>query len=226
MIRKGAKTQQKLHPRPPRREKEKEVECQSNRVRIPGNDWSKCPILTTVPRLRFSPFFAPLNWSQASGLVGVIMEARNILGPGNEFKLVELGTCNGESASMFLGSGMFDKVWLFDYWTNERSEGLCEYNMRRYEDKAFMVYGDVNEMVKAWEIKIDMIYIDAGHQYKDVQQNLEDWDQHVRTGGVFSGHDYSKSWEGVKRAVDEFAKAHGCKIKTFEDSSWLIEKTW
>lgn len=47
----------------------------------------------------------------------------------------------------------------------------------------------------------DLIYIDALHYYDDVLADLKAWLPKVRSGGIFSGHDYP--YEDVKRAVHE-----------------------
>jgi hypothetical protein len=47
----------------------------------------------------------------------------------------------------------------------------------------------------------DMVFIDAGHTYEEVKQDILNW-QGMATI-VFCGHDYSDLWPGVKRAVDE-----------------------
>ena len=46
-----------------------------------------------------------------------------------------------------------------------------------------------------------MIFIDAGHTYDEVMVDMK-WAMD-RGVPIISGHDYSDSWPGVKRAVDE-----------------------
>ncbi len=55
----------------------------------------------------------------------------------------------------------------------------------------------------------DFAFIDADHSYEAVKQDLAAWYPKVRSGGLFSGHDFR--WEGVKNAVVEFAKANNLK---------------
>jgi predicted O-methyltransferase YrrM len=49
----------------------------------------------------------------------------------------------------------------------------------------------------------DFIYIDGDHTYEAVRDDAAAWWEKLKSGGVIAGHDYG--WEGVKRAVDEFA---------------------
>jgi hypothetical protein len=53
--------------------------------------------------------------------------------------------------------------------------------------------------------KLDLIYIDADHDYKSVREDLELSFNKVKIGGHICGHDYvAPRFEGVVRAVDEF----------------------
>lgn len=53
---------------------------------------------------------------------------------------------------------------------------------------------------------LDMVYIDAQHNYKDVKEDIAMWWTIVRPGGLLCGHDYLAHKWGVKRAVDEFVE--------------------
>lgn len=50
----------------------------------------------------------------------------------------------------------------------------------------------------------DLIFIDGLHTYEQVQKDCENYYSKVKSGGVFSGHDYNLI-SGVNRAVKEFA---------------------
>lgn len=50
---------------------------------------------------------------------------------------------------------------------------------------------------------LDFVFIDAGHSYKEVKEDIEAWLPKVKYGGWLAGHDYnSVSFPGVKKAVD------------------------
>jgi hypothetical protein len=83
---------------------------------------------------------------------------------------------------------------------------------------------------------LDFVYIDAGHTYQEVMDDLTNWWDKCKSGGVFGGHDYGyPSCPEVKKAVDDFIKS---KIPTFitelntlfigtrvgESSEWAIIK--
>ena len=79
---------------------------------------------------------------------------------------------------------------------------------------------------------LDFVYLDARHDYDSVKQDIGDWADRVRPGGILGGHDYLDGYIdqgdfGVKSAVDEFAAAHGLKVHTTPGdapwTSWLVE---
>jgi hypothetical protein len=51
---------------------------------------------------------------------------------------------------------------------------------------------------------IDFIFIDANHDYDNVKKDIEAWFPKVKIGGVIAGHDYTKYWPGVVKAVNDF----------------------
>lgn len=68
---------------------------------------------------------------------------------------------------------------------------------------------------------LDFVFIDASHDYDNVMIDLKAWYPKVKKGGVFAGHDYP-SWDGVRRAVDEFfMNSH--QILT-QEACWKINK--
>lgn len=64
------------------------------------------------------------------------------------------------------------------------------------------------------------VYVDAGHGYVEVLEDIQAWLPKIKPGGVMSGDDFS--FPGVKRAVDEM---FGEKIESkYEGNKWLYRK--
>jgi len=63
-----------------------------------------------------------------------------------------------------------------------------------------------------------LIYIDADHDYRSVKNDIKNWKEKVKAGGIISGHDYHS---GVKQAVDEIFGEKN--VKAFKDSSWAVQ---
>lgn len=67
----------------------------------------------------------------------------------------------------------------------------------------------------------DLIFLDGSHDYEDVKWECENYSTLVKPGGVLSGHDYN-IFEGVNKAVDEFAKEVGKEIHLLPGNIWYI----
>jgi len=66
--------------------------------------------------------------------------------------------------------------------------------------------------------RFDMIFIDAGHEPQEVEQDIRSWGPLLKTGGILCGHDYRNEYPGimevVKRLVPQFRVV---------DSIWTTE---
>lgn len=57
----------------------------------------------------------------------------------------------------------------------------------------------------------DFIFIDGLHEYDQVLKDCRNYYSKIKSGGIFSGHDY-KVIKGVGKAVDEFAAEVGATV--------------
>ncbi len=74
-------------------------------------------------------------------------------------------------------------------------------------------------------VAVDFIYIDAGHDFDEVQVDLDNYWPLLKPGGVLLGDDYlPRIFPGVVQAVHAFADSRGV---TFErhNEKWLIHKS-
>lgn len=72
-------------------------------------------------------------------------------------------------------------------------------------------------------VKAGFIYVDAGHEYEDVLEDLNLCLPLLENGGVFCGDDYSGAWPGVVRAVNQIADREGFWV-TSEGCTWRLRK--
>jgi predicted O-methyltransferase YrrM len=61
--------------------------------------------------------------------------------------------------------------------------------------------------------RLDYVFIDGGHAYENVLEDIACWQPLVRPGGILCGHDYAmeqdgSGWNGVARAVREKLPGH------------------
>lgn len=70
-------------------------------------------------------------------------------------------------------------------------------------------------------VRADMIYLDASHEEEDVYQDLVCWWDLVGPGGVMLGDDWN--WDGVRMAVERFAKEQKLQIFQRHDK-WELRR--
>lgn len=68
----------------------------------------------------------------------------------------------------------------------------------------------------------DLVFIDSDHSYEGVKNHVGVWWPKVSSGGWLSGHDYS--WDGVKKAVAEFAENNNVDFEKSLGDTWWIKK--
>lgn len=83
---------------------------------------------------------------------------------------------------------------------------------------------DAAEALRRSDVQADLIYLDAGHEERAVQGDLESYWPLLRAGGTLFGDDYTAvAWPGVAIAANRFAKHIGCPIEGQGDK-YMIRK--
>ena len=167
--------------------------------------------------------------SSIEGLIDLIEHT----GIDDTSKVVEVGSYYGASTVMFAVSGA--KVDSIDCWSNDvsdinqdgnkmdndifnRIEKCYDENIKNYPN-INKVKSDARLVIDNYEDKsLDLVYIDANHNYEDVKKDLLMWEKKVKDGGWLCGHDYTLI--GVIQAISEI---FGINPVTFDDSSWAIK---
>ncbi len=71
-----------------------------------------------------------------------------------------------------------------------------------------------------YDLSLDFVFIDAGHDYESVKKDLAAWWPKVKPGGTFAGHDYTTDYPGVIQAVEEKFGGPQRRVAT----SWVVTK--
>ena len=71
------------------------------------------------------------------------------------------------------------------------------------------------------DFKADMTFIDGGHLYKEVTEDLENYEPY--TTKLICGHDYSTDFPEVVQAVDDYFREKDMKVFK-EDTIWYVRK--
>lgn len=70
---------------------------------------------------------------------------------------------------------------------------------------------------------VDFCYVDAGHTYECVTNDLTAWWPKIRPGSVFGGDDYTKGYPNLCQAVQDFFQPLGIKVKKI-GRCWVVRK--
>ncbi len=174
--------------------------------------------LLKTPRM----YFAPLD--DNNSVAGLLDMVNDIVKP--DFVIVEIGSFAGVSSDLF--ARYCKTLHCVDIWKD--SPGFNNYQL----DLAFSMFLEVRKkheniywyVMTSFETSkhtlnesIDLVYIDAIHDYECVKTDIEAWTPKVKSGGWVTGHDIHMP--GVLQAVTE---AFDNDYKTYKDESWAHQK--
>lgn len=156
-------------------------------------------------------------WEEIQGWFDFFNLYREMAERYDNATFVEIGTWKGQSTVYLAEKIRFFnkniKVYAIDIFGSYVSEGKQEDssdiyqefldNTEPYRDFVIPIRGDSRVVHSQFPDKsIDFIFIDGGHDYDVVKEDIRLWYPKLKDGGVFGGHDYC--WPGVKQAVDEY----------------------
>lgn len=75
-------------------------------------------------------------------------------------------------------------------------------------------------VLRAIGLPADLIYLDANHSYESVRGDLNACWPLLAPGGVLLAHDYTTSFPGCLRAIDEFSEERG--LTRFVERKWCL----
>jgi hypothetical protein len=80
------------------------------------------------------------------------------------------------------------------------------------------------ECCRGWSEPIDLLFIDANHEYAAVLRDFEDWSPFVKQGGVIAFHDVGEQFEGPRRVVADRLKMPGFgPVSVIDTLAWAIK---
>lgn len=140
-------------------------------------------------------------------------------------KIIEVGCWKGKSAAYLaveiINSGKDIKLDAVDIWECNDQEYNIKYSI---QDDPYIKSNSLYELflsnispvssvvhpirMKSTEASklyedesVDVVFIDAAHDYESVRDDIKCWYPKVKPGGYLAGHDYA--WTGVSKAVNE-----------------------
>jgi predicted O-methyltransferase YrrM len=160
--------------------------------------------------------------------------------------IFEVGTWKGQSAITMAEAckalGLQCPIVCVDTWLGSDEHILqCKQDLKRVNGFPMLYYQFLSNVihrgVQEWivplpatsltaakilnklQIRADLIYIDADHQYESVLADLKAYVPLLAGGGTLFGHDYR--WESVRRAVQDFCRDMSYD-HTVEGDFWIL----
>ena len=163
----------------------------------------------------------------------------------NVKNVCELGTWLGSSTRYILDCAPNCHVFAVDHWSDDIKDygngGVAKSsdpgiekistlwnqflaNCWDYRERLHPIRMKTNEgldLLGKFDIKMDVVYIDASHGYDDVYSDismtLSNWPD-----AKIIGDDYG--WEGVRKAAHDYADRNGYRIEAFPSKCWTMHK--
>jgi predicted O-methyltransferase YrrM len=152
------------------------------------------------------------TWKGAS----LIQMASSAMALGLETQFICVDTWLGSNAVLWLQDGLRASLQLQGgfptmfrtFARNLQDAGLVDrvFPMPMPSATAFEILWD-------WQVKADLIYIDADHTKIGVYRDLLDYTKLLRPGGILLGDDYLPEWPGVVAAADAFSHQRGLRLE-------------
>jgi hypothetical protein len=155
---------------------------------------------------------------------------------------VELGVYEGDHSNEMLRVLDPAHLYLVDMWIDIKISGegddylgdsqeiwdrRCLGVQERYAsyDNVSVLRMSTDQATEVVPNDLDLVYIDANHDYAGVLNDMRKWFPKVRQGGILSGDDYHR--EDVVRAVADFLKDYPQYTLQVSDNTtqwWFIKE--
>ena len=156
----------------------------------------------------------------------------------NESTFVEVGSWKGKSMAFFavemINSGKNIDCFAVDTWrgssehsndpnvVNDTLYELFTNNIKPVEDYVTSIRKPSVEASNDFrDNSIEIVFIDAAHEYEPVKEDINAWLPKVRNGGLIAGHDYLLP--SVKKAVDEIF-GNRVMFRNSMENCWIVQK--
>ena len=110
-----------------------------------------------------------------------------------------------------------------DPYTIEAVEDL----LKKFKENVHLIKGNSNTVLKKIDMsKIDYVFLDGGHDYETVKNDLNCCSEVIDNNGTILCDDYNLSYApGVKKAIDEFVEVKNYSFEILHNSRFVrIEK--
>jgi hypothetical protein len=148
--------------------------------------------------------------------IGTYEYTSNFFNGNPQYKIgAEIGIAGGEHIKYLLKNTKIKKIYGIDpfdinLWNvpvnidiEKHYNGVVS-KLKRHKGRVEIIRKMSVEGAKDFEDEsLDFVFIDAGHGYEDVRDDIEAWLPKVKKTGIIMGHDWDAGYNGVEQAVRE-----------------------
>jgi hypothetical protein len=182
------------------------------------------------------------NVTSQRDLGGITEIARSVRAArGRPLKIIEVGSWVGESAISFLAGAPDSKVICVDHFQGSENDATGFIASEVGADLLRSVFEEntafAGECIKLVEVAstdaatllgmqdADLVFIDAGHEYRDVLDDIDAWLPNLRNDGWLCGHDWCLEFPGVIAAVHKRFIDWEVPVYTIYNTAlWMVKK--
>lgn len=197
------------------------------------------PLATVIVLEKQQPFFDAFI-AMCGGLESILPPAKELPPPQTREELarmfegvgVELGVAGGAFSATILRESRCTRLYSIDRWNDHHTLQQCkdasERLARAGKGRCVVLRASFEEALPLFKDEsLDFITIDGyAHTGQEGGKTLADWWPKLKKGGIYSGHDYHRSWPATVQAVDAFAKANGFQFQTTQEQPPKGFPTW
>ena len=150
---------------------------------------------------------------------------------GNDFKYVGLDLFEKSDENKFevIPSTNFKnpfKKFYHQYITRQDPYSIEAVSnlLKKFKNQVHLIQGNSNQVLKKMDMsKIDFVFLDGGHEYNTVVNDLNSCIDVLKFNGSILCDDYNLgSAPGVKKAIDEFVKNNNFKCEIICDDRFAL----
>ena len=86
--------------------------------------------------------------------------------------------------------------------------------LKKFEKNINIIKGNSNKILQEIPIIFDYVFLDGGHKYETIKNDLKNLTQVINNGGIILCDDYNLSYApGVKKAIDDYVLEKNFNLK-------------
>jgi hypothetical protein len=156
------------------------------------------------------------TWLGASAFfMSELLEQQNI-----DFEMICVDTFLGSNSDLWIEQHLTNLNTKFDSIYNQFCVNVTNKNLNDKITPLPMTSSSAAELLQKFDVKADLIYIDAGHRERELYADLQDWWPLAKKGII--GDDYSPTWPGVMAGADRFANENNLNLEIVDSKFLLI----